>query len=72
MPLTVTRSLRVLQSDIAQFVSHAHGYYCFSVQSGSKSFAIGFPSEHDAERWLEAIHEVAGAFIHPTFAYDHH
>lgn len=50
-----------LQSDISQKVVQVHGYFCFEVQSGAKSFALGFPDKSEAETWLEVLREVAGA-----------
>lgn len=48
---------------ISQKVVHSHGYYCFDVQNGQKSFSLGFPEKYEAESWLEMLLEVAGKKI---------
>lgn len=48
------------QSVISQKVVLSHGYYCFDVQSGQKSFSLGFPEKYEADSWLEVLLEVAG------------
>lgn len=45
---------------ISQKVVLSHGYYCFDVQNGQKSFSLGFPEKYEAVSWLEVLLEVAG------------
>ncbi|TYZ68450.1 hypothetical protein PybrP1_004309 [[Pythium] brassicae (nom. inval.)] len=56
---TKTKEVDLVKSDISQDVVQSHGYFCFEVRSGARSFALGFADRADAATWLEVLREVA-------------